>query len=260
MKKFLLTAGSVVALAASSQALEVQLTGEVSTQIYFDGSMFSDPMIGGMADDHVSLSMSGNGEGWNYGVSFNLLEHDLMQATVNLGHLALGQFEIAQYEVKWSREFLADALNVEVNFQPSDIESFDVTLFGELGATYYDVSINNDAGRTFTAEVGFPVMGVNVGAYFVGVLADTSDVSYGMELGSNVAGVDVVVAFDEVANINLEAQLGSFEIASSASDGDLFNDVHLGYSQDVTDNLEFAATLGMSGGMTYGDAVMYLRF
>lgn len=260
MKKILLTAGSIVALAASSQALEVQISGEVSTYIGFDGTMFSDPVIGGLGDDHVSLSMSGNGEGWNYGVSFNLLEHDLMGATVNLGHLALGQFEIDSSEVKWSREFLADALNVEVTFQPSYIEAFAVNLFGELGDTYYDVNINNDSVRSFDAEVGFPVMGVNVGAYFQGDLADTSTVTYGMELGSNVAGVDFFVQFDQAAHIDLQAQLGSFEIASYASDGDLFDNIALSYSQDVNDNLEFAATLGMDSVQTYGDAVMYLRF
>ena len=260
MKKILLAAGSVVALAASSQALDVQLTGEVTTIIDFDGYMFHGPHIGGGDDDEIRLTMAGEGAGWNYGVSLDLLSGGFYDATVTLGHSGLGQFEFTDYGMTWSREFLGDMLGVQIEFDPSNIEAFVSNFYGAIGATEYDVLLHNDATRYFEAEVQFPVMGVNVGTYISGSLNDTSDVSYGLELGTNVAGVDLVVAFDEAANIDLAAELGAFELTTNASDGDLFDSVMLHYSQDITENLEFEGSIGMDSSQTTGSATMRLQF
>ena len=260
MKQFLLAAGSIVAFAASSSALNVSIGGEVSTEIYFQGGMFHGPDIGSGSDDEIRLTAAGEGAGWNYGVSLDLLSGGMHDATVTLGHAGLGQFEFTDFGMMWSREFLGDMLGVQIEFEPHHIEAFTANFYGAIGATEYDVLVHNDATRYFEAELQFPVMGVNVGTHLNGKLSDTSDVSYGLELGTNSAGVDLMVAFDEAANIEVEAQLGAFELKTNASDGDFFNAITLEYAQEITENLEFEATLGMDGVEPTGSAKMYLRF
>jgi len=260
MKKFLLTAGSIVAFAASSSAQNLTLGGEVSTELYFDGGNFDGPYIGQGADDEIRLTAAGEGAGWNYGVSLDLLSGGMHDATVTLGHSGLGQFEFTDHSMMWSREFLGDMLGVEIEFDPSDIEGFVANVYGAIGATEYDVSVYNDAGRTFFAELQFPVMGVKIGTHLMGQLSDTSDVTYGLELGTNISGVDLMVAFNEAADIEVTAQLGAFELSTNASDGDFFNEITLGYAQEITENLEFEATLGMDGIEPTGSARMYLQF
>ena len=260
MKKFLLTAGSVVAFAASSSALNVSLGGEVSTLLNFQGGFFQGPHIGQGDDDEIRLTAAGEGAGWNYGLSLDLLHGGMHDATVTLGHSGLGQFEFTDYGMTWSREFLGDMLGVQIEFDPGNIENFVANFHGAIGATEYDISVQNDYQRSFEAELQFPVMGVNVGTHLHGNLSDTSDVSYGLELGTNIAGVDLIVALDETTNIEVEAQLGAFGLRTNASDGDFFNAITLEYAQEITENLEFQATLGMDGVEPTGSAIMYLRF
>ena len=260
MKKFLLAAGSIVTFAASSSALNVSLSGEVSTELHFYGGSFQGPYIGQGDDDEIRLTAAGEGAGWNYGVSLDLLSGGMHDATVTLGHSGLGQFEFTDHAMMWSREFLGDMLGVQIDFDPSNIQDFVANFYGAIGATEYDVSVQNDYARSFAAELQFPVMGVNVGTHLVGQLIDTSDVSYGMELGTNIAGVDLVAAFDESANIEIAAQLGAFELTTSATDGDLFNELTLEYAQEITENFEFQATVGMDGMEPTGSAQMNLRF
>ena len=261
MKKFLLTAGSIVAFAVSSSALDVSLGGEVSTRIEFQNGNFYGPHINWYGEDYVLLKAAGEGAGWNYGVSLDLLSGGMHDATVTLGHSGLGQFEFQDYGMMtWSREFLGDMLGVQIEFDPSNIENFAANFYGAIGATEYDVLVYNDPSRSFSAELQFPVMGVNVGTYILGQLSDTSDVSYGLELGTNIAGVDLIVAFDEAVNIEVEAQLGAFGLKTNASDGDFFNELTLEYAQEITENLEFQATVGMNGSEPTGSATMYLRF
>lgn len=261
MKKFLLTAGSVVAFAAASSALNVTLGGEVSTRINFQAGMFDGPYINGYGEDEIRLTAAGEGAGWNYGVSLDLLSGGMHDATVTLGHSGLGQFEFADHgDIIWSREFLGDMLGVQIEFDLSNIEAFEAEFHGAIGATEYEISVYNDSQRSFEAELQFPVMGVNVGTHLYGQLSDTSDFSYGLELGTNIAGVDLLAAFDEVANIEIAAQLGAFELTTNASDGDLFNSVTLTYAQEITENLEFEASVGMDGIEPTGSATMYLRF
>lgn len=261
MKKFLLAAGSIVAFAASSSALNVSLGGEVSTRIEFQSGMFDGPFIDWHGEDYIQLAAAGEGAGWNYGVSLDLLHGGMHDATVTLGHAGLGQFEFTDHSgMIWSREFLGDMLGVQIEFDLSNIEGFVANFHGAIGATEYEISVLNDYQRSFAAELQFPVMGVNVGTQLQGNLSDTSDVSYGLELGANIAGVDLMVAFDESANIEVEAQLGAFGLRTNASDGDFFNDIYLEYAQEITENLEFQATVGMNGYEPTGSATMYLRF
>ena len=255
-----MVAGSITALAASSNALDLTLGGEVSTTISFDGMTFSGPSIGSGSDDEVVLSMLGNEAGWNYGVNIDLLASDLTGASVELGHSALGQFQFSTEEVEWRRDVLGDALGVQIVFQPHEIEAFAIQLAGQLGATQYDVEINNDPSRSFSGEVQFPVMGVNVGTSVYGDLNDTSDVTYFLELETSVAGVGLYFGFSEWGNIDVEATYGNFAIYADAMDGDLFNQVGLVYEQDITDALTFGGELMMDGAVTQATAQMVLRF
>ena len=260
MKKFLLTAVSVVAVAAASHALDVSLSGQVSTEVSFDGGMFVGPNIGGGDDDEVNLSMLGNGAGWNYGVNIDLLADDLTGASVELGHSALGQFQFSTEEVEWRRDLLGDALNVQIYFQPHDIEAFTIQLAGQLGATQYDVEIYNDSSRSFSGEVQFPVMGVNVATSLAGQLNDTSNFDYELELDTSVAGVGLHFQFTEWGSIGVEATYGAFSVAADATNGDLFSNISVGYEQDITEELSLGAELTMDGIFTQGTAQMVLRF
>ena len=260
MKKLLLAASSVVASAAASHALDVSLSGQVSTVVSFDGIMFAGPSIGADADDEVNLSMLGTGAGWNYGLNIDLLAPDLTGASVELGHSALGQFQFSTDEVEWRRDLLGDALSVQIHFQPQNIEDFTIELAGQLGATQYDVSIYNDPDRSFSGEVQFPVMGVNVATSVSGWLSDTSNVDYQLELETSVAGVGLYFGFSEWGDIDVEATYGNFAIYTDATDGDLFDRVGLGYEQDITDALTFDGELTMDGDVTQATAQMVLRF
>jgi len=255
-----MTASCIAACAVTSHALDVSIGGEVTTQINFDGIMFSGPEIGYGDDDEILLTMAGEGAGWNYGVSLDLLRSDMDDATVELGHAGLGQFEFSQSAINWRRDFLGDMLAVSVEFDPSHLEHFMISFDGQISQTEYEISMMNDAGRSFDAEIQFPVMGVNVYTYITGLLADTSDVWYGLELGTNVAGVDLVISVDEAATIDVSAELGAFELHTSATGGDLFGAMALEYQQEITENLELAGSIGLDGHNTTGTAAMILRF
>ena len=255
-----MVAGSITALAASSNALDLTLGGEVSTTISFDGMTFYGPSIGSGHDDEVVMSMLGNGAGWNYGVNIDLLASDLTGASVELGHSALGQFQFSTEEVEWRRDLLGDALSMQIYFRPQDIEAFTIELAGQLGATQYEIGINNDSSRTFQAELEFPVMGVGVYTSVDGSLSDTSNVDYQLGLDTNVAGVGLTFEFSEWGNIGVEAAYGNFAIYADAMDGDLFNQVGLAYEQDIVNGLTFNGDLMMDGSVTQATAQMVLRF
>ena len=72
-------------------------------------------------------------------------------------------------------------------------------LVGSLGGLAIDATVNNDATRTFDAEIGTAVAGASVGIEMSGNLADTSDVAHGVEVGMSAMGLDLGIAWTKLA-------------------------------------------------------------
>ena len=265
MKRYLLTAVSALVLTAAASAQTLQLSGEVTTVISYDGSSneFQLPPIGGGSDDGLFLKFSGNGAGWEYEVQNDLREStDWYSSEVKLSNDVLGSFKIDWHGIQWEREILGDALTAQVMLDVENIEAFEITLFGKVGAIEYDLSAYNDAVRSFGGDVLAPIMGVDVGLSLHGYLNDTSPASldYGLYLTTQFLGVETSVEIDEAGGIFIEGQTGPFSLSTSATDGDLFNDIRVAYSQDITEQMTANAEVNFDGASTSGMAALTLRF
>ena len=262
MKRYLLTAASALVIAAAASAQTLQLGGEVTAQINYDGSVpvFDGPNFGGGADDGLHLKFSGSGGGWDYEVENNFFNYDNWHsAQMKLTNDLLGTFELHNDHVEYSRYFFDDTLIFEARFEPSDIEDLSVGIEGQIGGVTYGVFVEN-ALQQFGLEIGAPFMGVNVGLTLQGDLHDTSDVDYGIEVATQIVGVDTYVYFDETGHIYIEGQLGAFSLTTDATDGDLFNTMSVLYSQDITEQMTATAQVDFAGHATNGMAALTLRF
>ena len=79
-----------------------------------------------------------------------------------------------------------------------------------------------------------------------GDLSDTSDVTYGVELGMSAMGSDLTITIDEAGSIGVEAAMGALTLSTSLTDGDAFNSLTLDYSAELAEGLSLDASL--SGG------------
>ena len=265
MKRSLLTAASALVLTAAASAQTLQLSGEVTTVISYDGGLnqFQSPQIGGGSDDGLFLTFSGNGAGWEYEVQNDLSQNtDWGFAEVKLSNDVLGSFKIEWHGIEWEREILGDALTAQVMLEVENIEEFEIVLFGTVGAIEYDLAARNDAMRSFGGDVLVPIMGVDVGLSLLGSLNDTSPGSlvYGLYLSTQLLGVETSVEIDEAGGIYIEGQTGPFSLSTSATDGDLFNDIRVAYSQDITEQMTANAEVNFDGASTSGMAALTLRF
>ena len=143
-----------------------------------------------------------------------------------------------------------------------NIEEFEIALFGKVGSIEYDLAARNDAMRSFGGDVLATIMGVDVGLSWYGSLHDTSPaaLAYGLYLSTQLLGVETSVEIDEAGGIFIEGQTGPFSLSTSATDGDLFNDIRVAYSQDITEQMTANAEVNFDGASTSGMAALTLRF
>ena len=245
MKKLLVATSALVA-AGSAAALEVTLGGEISTSVSYDGTVWTGPAIGGGADDGISLAVSGESMGWTYGAEMDLLAANLSGATVTLGSAGLGSLSMSTNSVEWSGMSVA-GFAVTITADPSDLEDASFGLVGSLGGLAIDATVNNDATRSFEAEIGTAVAGASVGIDMSGDLSDTSSVDYGIELGMSAMGADLTVSISDAGAIGVEAAMGALTLTTVLDDGDAFNNLSLAYSAELAEGLSLDASVANDG-------------
>ena len=260
MKKVLLTAASALVLTAAAGAQTVTLSGELSTVIDYDGLAFSGPNLGSGPDDGVLLTIEGSTAGWNYTAETDLFYGDLPNAVVWFENDALGSFEMSTSHVKWSKRFLDDTLKLVAYAAPANVEQFTVRLETQVAGISVDAEINNDADRTFAAEARVPFMNADVQLAMAGNLDDTSDVYYELEVNANLLGLDNTISIAETGEAIVETRLGAFTFSTSVGDDDMFDEVYLDYTNEISDQMELQAQVRMDGGVTSGHAGVTLRF
>ena len=200
MKKLLVATSALVA-AGSAAALEVSLGGSVSAAVNYDGAVWSGPT---MSSADVEWSISGASNGWTYGATMGL---DGSAASISVGTAGLGSITMSANSVEWSGMNVA-GFDVTATINPADLEDASFGLVGSLGGLAIDATVNNDATRTFDAEIGTAVAGASVGVSMSGNLADTSDVTYGVEVGMSAMGLDLGISMDEAGNIGVSGWHG----------------------------------------------------
>ena len=242
MKKLLVATSALVA-AGSAAALEVSLGGSVSAAVNYDGAAWSGPT---MSSADVEWSISGASNGWTYGATMGL---DGSAASISVGTAGLGSITMSANSVEWSGMNVA-GFDVTATINPADLEDASFGLVGSLGGLAIDATVNNDATRTFAAEIGTAVAGASVGVSMSGNLADTSDVTYGVEVGMSPMGLDLGISMDEAGNIGVEAGMGALSVSADLTGGDLFAGFTATYSADLADGLAVEAALGTGGGAT----------
>ena len=242
MKKLLVATSALVA-AGSAAALEVSLGGSVSAAVNYDGVSWSGPS---MSSADVEWSISGASNGWTYGATMGL---DGSAASISVGTAGLGSITMSENNVEWSGMNIA-GFDVTVSADTADIEAASFGLVGSLGGLAIDATVNNDATRTFSAEIGTAVAGASVGIDMSGNLADTSDVSYGVEVGMSAMGLDLGISMDEAGDIGVSAGMGALTVEASATGGDLFGAFTATYAADLADGLAVEAVLGLDGAAT----------
>ena len=242
MKKLLVATSALVA-AGSAAALEVSLGGSVSAAVSYAGGAWSGPA---MSSDDVEWSISGASNGWTYGATMGL---DGSAASISVGTAGLGSITLSDANIEWSGMNIA-GFDVTVNVDPSDLEDASFGLVGSLGGLAIDATVNNDATRTFDAEIGTAVAGASVGIEMSGNLADTSDVAYGVEVGMSAMGLDLGISMDEAGSIGVSAGMGALTVEASATGGDLFGAFTATYAADLADGLAVEAVLGLDGSAT----------
>ena len=121
---------------------------------------------------------------------------------------------------------------------------------GSLGGVSVDATIENDADRSFEADLGTSVAGASVGINIVGDLVDTSDVAYEVEVGMSAMGLDLGVSMNEAGAIGVSAGMGALTVEASATTGDLFGGFTATYAADLADGLGIEAVLGTGTGHT----------
>ena len=119
----------------------------------------------------VEWSISGASNGWTYGATMDV---DGTAASISVGTAGLGSITMSSGSVEWSGMNIA-GFDVTVSADPADIEAASFGLVGSLGGLAIDATVNNDATRTFSAEIGTAVAGASVGIDMSGDLSDTSE-------------------------------------------------------------------------------------
>ena len=249
MKKFALAATTALVAAGSAAALEVTLGGEISTSVTYNGTVWAGPVIGGGAEDGITLAISGESMGWTYGAEIDLLSEDaagvsdsLSGATVSLGSAGLGSLSLSSGSYEWSGMNVA-GFDVTISGDIANIEAASFGLVGSLGGLAVDGSINNDATRTFNIALGTAVAGASVGINMVGNLADTSNVAYTVELGMSAMGSDLTIGLTEAGAISVEAAMGALTLSADLGDGDAFDNLTLAYSAELAEGLSLDASV-----------------
>ena len=242
MKKLLVATSALVA-AGSAAALEVSLGGSVSAAVSYAGGAWSGPA---MSSADVEWSISGASNGWTYGATMGL---DGSAASISVGTAGLGSITMSENNVEWSGMNIA-GFDVTVSADTANIEAASFGLVGSLGGLAIDATVNNDATRSFSAEIGTAVAGASVGIDMSGNLADTSDVAYGVEVGMSAMGLDLGISMDEAGNIGVSAGMGALTVEASATGGDLFGAFTATYAADLADGLAVEAVLGLDGAAT----------
>ena len=241
MKKLLVATSALVA-AGSAAALEVSLGGSVSAAVNYAGGAWSGPTMG----QDVEWSISGASNGWTYGATMNV---DGTAASLSVGTAGLGSITMSSSNIEWSGMNIA-GFDVSVSADPANIEAASFGLVGSLGGLAIDATVNNDATRSFSAEIGTAVAGASVGIDMSGDLADTSDVAYGVEVGMSAMGLDLGISMDEAGAIGVSAGMGALTVEASATGGDLFGAFTATYAADLADGLAVEAVLGLDGAAT----------
>lgn len=260
MKRYLLTAASALVLTAAASAQTVTLSGELSTVIDYDGFAFNGPNLGNGPDDGVLLTIEGSTAGWNYSAETDLFFGDLSSAVVTFENEALGSFEMSTNNVEWSKRFLDDTLRLVAYADPANVEALTVELETQVAGISVEAGIHNDADRTFFAEAKVPFMNTDFLLAIDGNLDDTSDVSYHIEVNANLLGLDNTISISETGEAFVETRLGAFTISTSVGDGDMFDEVYLDYTNEISDQMELQAQVRMDSGVTSGYASVILRF
>ena len=242
MKKLLVATSALVA-AGSAAALEVSLGGSVSAAVSYAGGAWSGPV---MDSSDVEWSISGASNGWTYGASMGV---DGSAASISVGTAGLGSITMSTNSVEWSGMNIA-GFDVTATLNPADLEDASFGLVGSLGGLSIDATVNNDATRTFSADIGTAVAGASVGVSMSGNLADTSDVAYGVEVGMSAMGLDLGISMDEAGAIGVSAGMGALTVEASATGGDLFGAFTATYGADLADGLAVEAVLGLDGAST----------
>ena len=260
MKRYLLTAASALVLTAAASAQTVTLSGELSTVITYDGLAFNGPNLGHGGDDGVLLTIEGSTAGWNYTAETDLFYGDLSSAVVWFENDALGSFEMSTNHVAWSKRFLDDSLKLTVYADPANVEEFTVELATQVAGISVEAEINNDADRSFHGEAWVTFMNADVQLAMAGNLDDTSDVMYELEVNATLLGLDNTISIAETGEAYVETRLGAFTFATSVGDGDMFDEVYLGYTNEISDQMALEAQVEMHSGVTSGHASVTLRF
>ena len=265
MKKVLLTAAAAVMFTAAAGAQTLQLTGQISTYLSYDGAInqFAGPYFGGGEDDGLFISFTGAANGWNYEFQDQIAGGLLGDyAELTLSNELLGTFYIDPGRIEWVREMFGGT-EVSIAIEPSNLEEFEFALEGTVAGIGYDITAVNNANREFQAEVFAPISGVDFRLGMTGSLHDTSASSsfeYGVEIETNVMGVETQISMDEAGSVEARAELGAFGVSVDLGDGDMFDRVGLEYTSNVTEQMEIHAEVLTDGTDTDAYAQLVLRF
>ena len=257
MNKVLLTAASAFVFTIAASAQTFQVSGEVMTEVAYNGytNEFNGPLFW---TDDFALTMLGNSGGWEYQVELQF-NGDVGQ--VQLENASLGTFQLHHGAIEWKKSLLDGSMQLSTHFETRDIiGTLMMGLEGNAAGISYNVAIWNDAFRTFGLELELPILGVEFGADVEGHLADTSSLTYTLGLGFDAFGVETDIMWGDAGDMAIEAHAGAFYVYSELTDGDLFNDLILGYQQEVTEQMEVKAEAGMAGGATTASTLLTLRF
>ena len=264
MKKVLLTTALAMIIAATASAQTVTLTGEVTSRIDYVGStnQFDGPLIGWGDDDGIFLTFTGTGAGWDYKVVTNVLDGSIPGREIELHHDLFGSLFIEPFRIEWVRKMFGST-EVSFAFVPSHLEEFELALEGSVAGIGYDITAVNNANREFQAEVFAPISGVDFRLGMSGSLHDTSASSsfeYGVEIETNVLGVETQISMDEAGSVEARAEMGAFGVSVDLGDGDMFDRVGLEYTSNVTEQMEIHAEVFTDGTDTDAYAQLVLRF
>ena len=257
MPRHLLTTTAAFVLAAAASAQTVEISGEVLVGLTYVGAAnaFDGPYLN---SNDMIIKFSGTGGGWDYEVE---TEFNTIPRLVKLANETLGTFEIRLDEIVWRKNLLGDTLLLSTYFHSQDIvDTLTIGLEGTAAGVSYEAEIANNATRNFHLELELPFMGVELAASATGNLADTVTLDYGLQAGFDAFGLETEVAWDNNGNIDVDAYAGPFYVASHLSDGDFFDDLTVGYNQDITEQMAVEATVTMTGSSTEASTALTLRF
>jgi len=265
MKKVLLTAASALVISAAASAQTLQLTGEITTYLSYNGAInqFDGPYFGGGEDDGLFIKFTGAANGWNYEFQDQISGgHFGDYGELTLSNELLGTFYVDYNRIEWVRDMFGGT-EVSIAIEPSNLEEFEFALEGSVAGIGYDITAVNNANRDFVAEVYAPISGVDFQLEMSGSLHDTSASSsfaYGVEMETNLLGVETKISMDEAGSVEARAELGAFGVSVDLGDGDMFDSVGLEYTSNITEQMEIHAEVLTDGTDTDAFARLVLRF